>query len=78
MSLNDIYWENYLENVKNKIPEAINNNMIGKELQEELLELYRLLDDNNISITEKKQRAKLVEHYLEMCREIINNEPKRR
>ena len=78
MSLSESYWENYLDKLKNTITDVINNNLIDHELQDELLELYKTLDDKNISLDERKQKAKLVDHYLEMCNDIVNDDYRKR
>ncbi|MEE3343466.1 MAG: hypothetical protein VZS44_05200 [Bacilli bacterium] len=78
MSLNDSFWEGHLDKLKDTITEVVNNNMIGPELQIELLDLYNELDNKKIPLEVRKQRAVLVEHYLGMCKNIINNGSRRK
>ena len=78
MSLNENYWEKHLEDLKGRIPEAINNSKIGTELEEELLGLYSILDDRSLPLEWRKQKAILVEHFLRMCDTTSENNPRKR
>ena len=78
MSLNDSYWEKYLDSVKNRIPDTVNSNEVGEELKEELLELYNILDDKEESLEGRKQKALEVEHFLWMCNSMDNDDVKKR
>ena len=78
MSLREFYWNKYFNNLKSTIIDVINNNLVGEDLEKEMLDLYQILDDNSIHIEEKKKRAILAEHYLVMCKDIINNNTRKR
>ena len=78
MNLDDNYWENYLNELMFKIMEAVNNKEIGEYLQNELLSLYKKINDKNETLEKRKQMAVLVEHYLGIVKEITDDSVKKR
>lgn len=78
MSLKDNYWESYIEKVKDRITETVNSSSIGDVLQDELLDLYKILDDNDLAMGERKRKAVLAEHYLNIISDTPYNNNRRR
>ena len=78
MNLDDNYWENYLNELMFKIMEAVNNKEIGEHLQNELISLYRELNNKNETLEKRKQMAVLAEHYLGIVKEITGDSVKKR
>ena len=78
MNLDDNYWENYLNELMFKIMEAVNNKEIGEHLQNELISLYRKLNNKNETLEKRKQMAVLAEHYLGIVKEITGDSVKKR
>ena len=78
MNLDNNYWENYLNELMIKIMGVANNKEIGEHLQNELISLYRKLNNKNETLEKRKQIGVLVEHYLEIAKKITENSVKKR
>ena len=70
MKLSEIYWIGYIDKIKNNIIEILNDPYMDMNLQIELLDIYKIINSNDVLLEEKKRKAILVEHYLNMVEDI--------